>query len=86
MFLTAHDVQRIILKNRYSPYLYFRARKTVKMTEIEKNGSQVLKEVGYNQSDLKVSDLNSEVFSRRLRCYLWGMIYARLMIGVLTIQ
>ena len=47
MFLTANDDQRIILQNRYSPHLYFRTRKPVETTEIEKIETHVPKEVGY---------------------------------------
>ena len=53
-----------------------RAQKPVKMAEFEKSKIQVLIKVGYNLSDPKVSDLNSEVFSERLGCYVYSSEYS----------
>ena len=42
--------------------------KPVKTTEIVKSKIQVLLKVGYNLSDLKVSDLNSNSYFSGLEC------------------
>ena len=47
-----------------------KARKPVKMTEIGKSKIQVLIKVGYNLPVKKISDLNSNVYSPRLWCYI----------------
>ena len=52
------------------------SQKSVKMAEIEKSKIEVLIKVGYNLSDLKVSDLNSEVFSLWLGCYVYRSEYS----------
>ena len=42
------------------------------MTEIGKSKIQVLIKVGYNLSDLKVSERNFGFFSQRFECYIYN--------------